>query len=115
MSLHPPGFHLPVDAYMVPVLKVLTPGDHVVLDIRKNVTKDTDGYRTCDEAFDTVEVVKDADTFRGRLLPAPIHTGDSERTPRNHTANRRLMAVKQKTVTTEIAPGRKSDPTFPIM
>jgi SAM-dependent methyltransferase len=75
LSLYSWGFHYPVDTYVDEITEVLSPDGRVVLDLRKEtgeVTKHTDGYQACEEAFDTLEVIKDEHKYRRMALSDPV-------------------------------------------
>ena len=77
LSLYSWGFHYPVKTYLDEVRDALSPNGRVVLDIRKEtgeVTKDTEGYRACENAFETVEEIKDEHKYRRIILSGPIRT-----------------------------------------
>ena len=69
------GFHYPVDTYLDEVLEVIDPEGRVVLDIRKetgDVSKETDGFKACKQAFDTLKVIKDARKYKRIILSDPV-------------------------------------------
>jgi len=69
------GFHYPVNTYLDEVLEVMDPGGKVILDLRKetgDVSKETDGFKACQRAFNTVEVIKDARKYKRTLLSDPV-------------------------------------------
>lgn len=82
LSLYSWGFHYPVDTYIDEVTEALSEDGRVVLDLRKEtgeVTKDTDGYRACERAFDTIEEIKDEHKYRRVMLSEPVQA--TEETP----------------------------------
>lgn len=82
LSLYSWGFHYPVKTYIDDVLQVINQDGRVVLDLRKEsgqVTKETDGYRACENAFDTINIIEDAHKYKRFILSDPVKTVETER------------------------------------
>jgi len=75
ISLYSWGFHYPVETYIEGVTEILTEQGNVILDIRKEterVSKDTNGFQICEEAFENVIKIKEDHKYRRILCQNPV-------------------------------------------
>lgn len=67
ISLYSWGFHYPLETYLDEVKDILSEDGHVIIDLRR----DTDGRATCEEHFNSVEIIEDEAKFVRVKLSGP--------------------------------------------